>query len=308
MNLNLLEKTELRIQNVAMHDVNLTSIAEVVAQVLAVSREKVLVIDVRDDHFCLDILEKTVSMEQIIGKKQELLMGLKVICGLTIKEDTYIDTCGIMGLINCDKLDATDVVTKTRHMLTEIEQNILTRTLVYSTGFELEQEMIADTNSPYLCKVLQKNGYKAEFGGVVEDGKGAIKRKILDAIDQGFGLIITTGGVGAEDKDFSVEALMSVDPGALTPYIVQFEKGTGRHVKDGVRIGVGKVGLTTIINLPGPHDEVVAAAEVLKRYCHCGPLDTVNLANEIAHILREKLKQKTWRNHHGAQHYSAISQ
>jgi molybdenum cofactor synthesis domain-containing protein len=207
-----------------------------------------------------------------------------------------------MGLINCDVIESGQIMSRTQAMLTEIEKNVLARALVYSTGFELEQSMIEDTNSPYLCKAMQENGYKTEFGGVIADSKGAISRKIIEAVDRGFGLIITTGGVGAEDKDFSVEALLAVDPAALTPYIVQFEQGTGRHVKDGVRIGIGKVGLTTIVNLPGPHDEVVAATEVLKQYCRAGLVDQAGLATEIARVLREKLQQK-WRGHHGKKHH-----
>lgn len=302
MDLNLLEKTELRVQNVIMKDVNLTSIAEAVAQVLALPREKVLVIDVRNDHFCLDILEKTIPMEKMIGKKQELLARLQEIDGLTLCKDTYFDARGIMGLINCDKIETTEVIDKTQTICNDVEKNILSRALVYSTGFEVQQQMIEDTNSPYLLDLLKAKGYKAEFGGIIEDSKGAIRQKLVDALDRGFGLVITTGGVGAENKDFSVEALTAIAPDALTPYIVQFQKGTGRHVKDGVRIGVGQVGMTTIINLPGPHDEVMVAGEVIKRRCCCQRIDKVVLANELAQVLREKLKHKKWGSCHGKQH------
>lgn len=303
MDLNLLEKTEIRVQNVIMKAVNLTSIAEVVASILALPREKVLVIDVRKDHFCLDILEKTISMEQITGKEQELLSRLKNIEGLSLCDDTYIDARGIMGLINCDKIEAKEVIDKTQTIRSEVEKNILSRALVYSTGFEVLQQMIKDTNSPYLINLLDGLGYRTEFGGTIEDSKGILKQKLFEAIDRGFGLVITTGGVGAEDKDFSVEALTAVAPDALTPYIVQFEQGTGRHIKGGVRIGVGKVGMTTIINLPGPHDEVVTVGEVIERYCCCQRIDTVGLANELAQVLREKLKHKKWGLCHGKQHH-----
>jgi molybdenum cofactor synthesis domain-containing protein len=302
MDLNLLEKTELRVQNVIMEDVNLTVIAEIVANVLALSREKVLVIDVRDDHFCLDILEKTISMEQVIGKEKELLGELSKVKGLTLSSETYLDARGIMGLINCDKIAVNDVLMKTQTMRNEIEKNILSRALVYSTGFEVQRQMIEDTNAPYLLKLLTEIGYQAEFGGIIEDSKGAIKQKLFEAMDRGFGLVITTGGVGAEDKDFSVEALTALVPDALTPYIVQFEKGTGRHVKDGVRIGIGQAGLMTIINLPGPHDEVVVAGEIIKDQCCCRQIDTVRLANGLAQVLREKLKNKKWGSCHGKQH------
>lgn len=305
MNLNLLEKTELRVQNVRMKEVNLGEVAAAVADVLALPQEKVLVIDVRQDHFCLDILEKTITMDRIIGKEKILLEKLKEIPGLAISKETFVDSRGIMGLVNCDEVQSRQIVSRTQDMLSEIEESILARAVVYATGFELEQGMIEDTNSPYLCKVLEGNGYQTKFGGIIADSKGAIANQLLEAADCGFGLIITTGGVGAEDKDFSVEALLSVDPGALTPYIVQFEKGTGRHVKDGVRIGIGRMGLATIINLPGPHDEVAAAAKALKKHCRAGVIDQTGLAAELVQILREKLKQK-WRDCHGSKHHQPI--
>ena len=204
-----------------------------------------------------------------------------------------------MGLINCDTIEADQVIYKTKTIRTEIEKNILSRALVYSTGFEIQQHMIEDTNSPYLINLLRGLGYKTEFGGIIEDSKGAIKQKMLDAVDQGFGLVITTGGVGAEDKDFSVEALTALAPDALTPYIVQFEKRSDRHIKRGVRIGVGHVGMTTFINLPGPHDEVVVAGEIIERYCCCQCINMTGLANELAQVLREKLHQKKWGYSHG---------
>jgi len=69
--------------------------------------------------------------------------------------------------------------------------------------------------------------------------------------------------VGAEDKDFSVEAIAALDPQAATPDLVRFRKGEGRHVKDGVRIGVGEYQGCLIVALPGPHDEVRLATPVL---------------------------------------------
>lgn len=293
MQLNLLEKTELRINNVVMQDANLSDIAAVTAAVLLLPPDKVLVIDVRADHFCLDILEKSLSMEQIVGKEQVLLARLGEVPGLTITEHTYIESQGIMGLINCEPVSSDTVVSRTQQMVSEIEQRVLTRALVYATGFEVEQGLIEDTNSPFLCSVLQDCGYQTEFGGIIPDSKGMIAQKLSEAVDRGFGLIITTGGVGAEDKDFSVEALQKLDKAALTPYIIQFEQGTGRHLKDGVRIGVGQVGLATIINLPGPNDEVKVAATAVANYCRAGSLiDRGALANTIAQVLRSKLQQK----------------
>lgn len=121
-----------------------------------------------------------------------------------------------------------------------------------------------------------------------------IKEKLEDALNRGFGLLITSGGVGAEDKDKTVEAIHSIDENAATPYIVKFKKGTGRHVKDGVRIGVGTEGLSTMISLPGPHDEVELAMPVLIKGLREN-WDKMHLADCLAGVLANKWKTK---NHH----------
>jgi molybdenum cofactor synthesis domain-containing protein len=302
MELNLLKKTELRITNLSLENVNLSKVAQAVASELGLPEAKVLVIDVREDHICLDLLEKTLDLHQIVGKEQAIIDRLKAIAGLTVSADTKVESAGIMGLIGVDCVDAGALAATSAAMVTEIENNVLSRALVYATGFEVERGMIEDTNSPYLIKMLAELGYRAEFGGVIPDSLAAIRRKLDDAADRGFGLVITTGGVGAEDKDFSVEALTALDRDAHTPWLVQFIKGEGRHVKAGVRIGVGQTGLTTYLSLPGPHDEVVAASKALIEYCKSGQrIDKAGLANGVAHILREKLRGKQW--YHGHYHH-----
>ena len=300
MQLNLLEKTELRIYGLELHEVNLTTVAASAAKVLELPAEQVLVVDVRDDHICLDILAKTVDMRQLIGKQGSLLEELRGIAGLKVREDAYVDSAGIMGLICCELLDSGEIVARTAAMSDEIERTVLRRARVYATGFEVKQGMIEDTNSPYLLGLLESQGYKAEFGGILEDDIHAISYALRDAAERGFGLVITTGGVGAEDKDFSVEAVTRIDPEAATPWIVKFQRGTGRHLKDGVRIGVGQYGLTTYVSLPGPHDEVEASAAALRQFCTAGRVDKLALANAVVEILREKLrgKQAHWQAHH----------
>ena len=137
--------------------------------------------------------------------------------------------------------------------------------MFFPTGFELKQGMIQDTNTPFLKHELEERGYYVTVGEVMEDNVEDVVEKLDDALSRGFGLIVTTGGVGAEDKDHSVEGVCRMDPTAATPYIVKFQQGTGRHVKDGVRIGVGVVGPSRMVALPGPHDEVMCAAPVLLR-------------------------------------------
>ena len=297
--LNLLEKTELRIHGLELSGVNLNELAARVAQVLELPANQVLVIDVREDHVCLDLLTPKINIRQIAGREQAVLKALTLMDGLTVGENARIESSGILGLIAYDQNEALEIAALSQKMGSEIESNILRRALVFATGFEVKKEMIEDTNSPFLIDLLQKQGYAAEFGGILDDDLDIIANKLMEATERGFGLVITTGGVGAEDKDFSVEAMNRIDRQAATPWIVKYEQGTGRHVKAGVRIGVGQYGLTTLINLPGPHDEVMAVAPVLQAHCNRGLINKELLANDLVQVLRAKLsiKKKHWDHH-----------
>ena len=44
------------------------------------------------------------------------------------------------------------------------------------------------------------------------------------AVEAGYGVVVTTGGVGAESKDHTIEALLKVDPQAATPYLTYFRR------------------------------------------------------------------------------------
>ena len=97
--------------------------------------------------------------------------------------------------------------------------------------------------------------------------------------------------MGAEAKDRTIEALLKLDPEAATPYVCMFEPGTGRHEKDGVRIGVGRASGTLIVALTGPNDEVKRSLEVLVRGLE-SELVKNELAEEIARNLRAMLRER----------------
>ena len=118
------------------------------------------------------------------------------------------------------------------------------------------------------------------------------------ALEEGYGLVITTGGVGAEDKDFSIEAILRLDPDACTPWILKFQPDYHRHHKEGVRIAVGKVGLSYLVALPGPHEEAKLGCDRLLAGLEQG-LAKESLAEFIAGALRQR-----WRHgmRKGGQH------
>lgn len=291
MGLNLLEKTELWINNITLKNVNLTGLARTIADVLGIDSKKVLVVDVRKNNITLDILEKDIPTENIIGKEREIKDKLSKLDGVHITDDTYLHSDGILGLICLEEEDPKALVNKVNTMVDEIKKRVAERAIIFPTGFELKDKLIEDTNTPYLKELLEREGYKVTIGTTLEDNTDDMVFKLSDAISRAFGLIITTGGVGAEDKDRTVESVLEVAPDASTPYIVKFQRGTGRHVKDGVRIAVGSVGPSRLVSLPGPNDEVRLAAgvmiECLKNNC-----SNEIVAGKIAAVLAEKLVQK----------------
>lgn len=264
MELLLLEKTELWIRPILIKNINLNLVAEMVAKVLNLKKNEVLVVDVRDDQITLDIIKKSITIENIIGKKRVLLNTLKEIPGLSLLPETTIHTEGVLGLIDIEESNlAKEVIDRIGQINQEIFSKIKKRAIVFPSGFEIKKGLIQDTNSPYIKDRLSKEGYEVIIGEILEDDKDQIVNTLLKALDNGYGLIIITGGVGAEDKDHTIEAILSLDPNASTPYIIRFEKGKGRHKKDGVRVGVSYIHPSFIIALPGPNNEVRIGIEII---------------------------------------------
>ncbi len=264
MELELFEKTEIWIRPIQIRDVNLGVIAERVADVLCLKKTEVMVVDVREDLVTLDIMRKAVRAEDIIGKKEAILLALRSVSGVTITPETTLHSEGILGLIDIeDKKAAEEILGKMERMGREISDRIRKRVIVFPSGFEIQKGMIQDTNSPYIKKRLTEEGFNVTVGGVLEDNLESIVSALRRALGEGYGLIITTGGVGAEDKDRTIEAILKLDPTASTPYIIHYQKGTGRHEKDGVKIGVAYLKPSFMIALPGPHDEAKIGIDVI---------------------------------------------
>lgn len=302
MELNLLEKSEIRVENARLKDANLTDIARAVAGILSLAPDEVLVVDVREDHFVLDVLRKTVDAASIVAKEKRILDVLAEVPGVLLTPQSRIHSQGVLGLIALDEALASGVLERSFSMAEDVRRHIARRASVFASGFEVQRGMIEDTNTAYIVGVLEEHGFAARRGGILEDDDRSIASRLRQVAEDGFGLIITTGGVGAEDKDRTVEGILSLDPEAAVPWIVKYEKGTGRHVKEGVRIAVGKYGECLMVALPGPNDEVRAAmAELIagleeKAGGAC-------LASRIAGRLRSVLLAKMAHRQGGASHH-----
>lgn len=288
MGLNLLQKTELWITGITLEQANLTLLAQTVARVLGLPSREVLVVDVRPNTVTLDILTREVPENNLLGKENALLSAISCLPGIVLK-DAAIHSNGILGLICAESNISDEILRRVQSMSNEVQHKVASRAIVFPTGFELIEGRIEDTNTPYLKRILEEHGYSVTVGSPINDDPAELYDRLSEALSRGFGLIITTGGVGAEDKDHTVETILRLDPQAACPYIVKFTKGTGRHVKDGVRIGVGKEGLSLMVGLPGPHDEVVQATQTLLQGLNAG-WDKEILANNLAVTLAEKWK------------------
>lgn len=297
--LNLLEKTELWVNDISLDQANLTEMAAAVARVLGLPEDKVMVVDVRPSHITFDLVEKEVRQEDIMGKEEALLDALSEVPGVHLTPDSYVHSNGILGLICAQPENRQEILQRVDNMRSEILERVSRRAIVFPTGFELKQGLIEDTNTPYLKRLLEKNGYTVTAGEVIPDDEEVMAEVLSDAVSRGFGLVLTSGGVGAEDKDHSVESILRVDETAAAPYVVKYEKGTGRHVKDGVRIGVGQVGISIMVSLPGPHDEVEMTAPTLVKMLRDG-CSKEEVAAALAGILGEKWRANDWHHvHHG---------
>ena len=300
---DLLDKSELLIEGIRLEHGNLNRISDIVAGELGIDPDDVLVIDVRDSSVALDILQKQLDPNVFIGKERAILDRLSHTDGVFVSEETRISSRGMLGWIVADEDEAANMFSELergRQNTEKITQIIRKRAIVFPSGTEVEAGEIEDTNTPLLISKLTEAGFTAEAGPVLKDDLDLFAGKLRRAMDGGYGVLITTGGVGAENKDFSVEAILRLDPAAATPYIAKFKVGEGRHRKEGIRIAVGQVGFTTRVALPGPNDEVALCADCLIEGLTKGWSKEV-LAGQLAKLLRARLSEKMTA-HHGHAH------
>ena len=284
----LLEKSEVWLRGVRLDGANLPALAGAVAGALSLPADKVFVTDVRPDLVVLDILQPRVDLEQVTGKQAELLAAVAGVPGAFVAPDASVHSEGILGVIGTPREAVDEYLAGAARLERQIADYAARRVAVVSTGSELLAGEIEDTNFAAIREAMEAAGFEVEFGGIAGDSEREIAGLVARLSAEGFGVIITTGGVGAEDKDHTVEALERLDPGLATAVLAQYRKGHGRHVKDSVRIAVARLGWSTIIALPGPTHEVKLALPVILDGLARG-IDMGELVEAIAAPLRATL-------------------
>ena len=291
---NLLDKTELKIVGIRLSGTNLNTVSDAVADILGLEPDRVLVIDVRNDEVALDILEKEVDPAAFVGKQSELLKKVSAIEGVTLLPNAEVTSHGMLAWINMGDHNSEELrssLDQTNAIVEEARRRIAKRIIVFPTGTEVERGEIEDTNTPLLKKALTDEGYYVEVGPILKDELYLFTEELRMGVVRGFGTMITTGGVGAEDKDFSVESVLRLDPEAAIEVLVNVSMGHGRHVKDAIRIAVGEFEGARIITLPGPNDEVRACLDEVVFGIKKGLPKKLH-AELIATALRKRLQEK----------------
>ena len=257
--LDLLSKTELWVEDILLSDVDLTQLAICAGLVLGLGAQDIFVTDVRDGRVVFDVVSPSVSLDAIAGKEADLLVALGAFPGVQLGRAASVHSHGVLGVIGAPAEQAADIIANAGRLEASLQAYVARSVVVLSTGGEVARGEIEDTNYAVVQSVLGDMGYLVHHAGVVEDDEALIAARIGHLLGEGYGLLITTGGVGAEDKDKTIEAMQRIAPDLSTAILAQYAVGHGRHVKPHVRVACGRVGETLLVALPGPTREVLAA-------------------------------------------------
>lgn len=272
-----------------LHGVDLRLLAASAAGALDLRPDVVFVTDARDDHVVFDVLKPRMELASIVGREAELLASVGAVTGVRVAADASVHSRGVMGMIGTPSDEVEQTLTRATEIDGRLRSYVSSRVAVVSTGPEVVTGSIKDTNVVIAQDILGSNGFEVAAAGAVIDDEDAIVGRVLRLVSEGFGVVITTGGVGAEDKDRTIEALQRCDPNLVTEVLATYAVGHGRHVKAHVRIGVGAVAWTRLIALPGPTREVEAALPTVAQGLQQG-WDDVRLAQALGKVLRACLR------------------
>jgi len=266
--LDLFDKTELWLTGVVLADVFLPDLAKAAAAALSLEPHEVFVTDVRDDHVVFDVVAPRVPLEAVLGRGDELMRAVALVPGVQLTAEAGLHSRGVLGVLGAPAEQVEGVLAAATTLDANLRAYVSRRVAVVSTGPEVDDGRIHDTNFEAIQAVLATAGYEVVFGGVAGDDERSIAGRVARLADEGHGIVITTGGVGAEDKDRTIEAfelLAANMPGATfsTAVLATYEVGHGRHVKPHVRVGAGLLGDVMVVALPGPTREVQAALPAL---------------------------------------------
>ena len=124
------------------------------------------------------------------------------------------------------------------------------RVAVFSTGNEimeigkpLEDGMVYDVNGPTITCMVRELGAEAEFMGILPDNYEVMKRRIIEALEAGFDIVITSGSTSAGFGDMIYRVFSEISGGEVIIH--------GLKIKPGKPTAVAIAGDKLLIGLPG---------------------------------------------------------
>jgi molybdenum cofactor synthesis domain-containing protein len=143
------------------------------------------------------------------------------------------------------------------------------RALVVTASNRAAVGVYADRGGPVLVDGLSAMGFAVDGPVVVPDGD-PVELALREAVDEGYDVVLTTGGTGLSPTDHTPEATLRVVdrqvPG-LAEAIRAFGVGAGVPAASLSRGVAGLAGTTVIVNLPGSpggcRDGIAVLAKVL---------------------------------------------
>ena len=113
-----------------------------------------------------------------------------------------MDSRGLLSWVSLDPVAVKQALEESARMAERIRERRAMTVVVFTTGAELANGQVMDTNSPAIRDKLSSEGYSVSFGPTLKDDEyyisGAFTAESRGRVNN---LVITTGGVGAEDKD-----------------------------------------------------------------------------------------------------------
>ncbi|MBI3767492.1 MAG: hypothetical protein HY271_03235 [Deltaproteobacteria bacterium] len=101
---------------------------------------------------------------------------------------TPLRTEGMLGWIAADGEEGVAVLDRSREMAAEIERNIASRAIVFSTAPEVISGQIEDTNKPWIAARLRRANFAVTEGPDLPDDGDAIAAAMREAAEErGFG-------------------------------------------------------------------------------------------------------------------------
>lgn len=133
-----------------------------------------------------------------------------------------------------------------------------------------------DRSGPRLVQLLTEAGYAVTGPVVVTDGVEPVRAGLQDGIDQGFAMVLTSGGTGVSPRDFTPEATSALVSRELVGVAEHLRREGTRHtplasLSRGI-VGVHDVSAddhaagrrgTLLVNLPGSVKGVEQSTEAL---------------------------------------------